>query len=98
MDGMELGVIDDIDPASVTNPRVPDTDGDGIVDGNEDRNQNGRVDSGELDPRRVDTDGDLLPDGAEDANLNGRFEANLGKQMAHRAIQTKAVCPMVSKY
>ena len=40
----------DLDPASTTNPFVADTDGDGIIDGTEDANHNGRVDAGETDP------------------------------------------------
>ena len=73
-DPIELGLIDDLDPFSVTDPRERDTDGDGIADGAEDRNANGRVDEGELDPRRVDTDGDGLTDSMEDANRDGRFQ------------------------
>ena len=53
--------------------RIPeaDTDEDGLADGLEDRNGNGRVDHGETDPRSADTDGDGLPDGVEDANRDG---------------------------
>ena len=42
-----------------------DTDGDGIPDGGEDSNLNGRVDDGETDPRNVDSDGDGIFDGAD---------------------------------
>lgn len=42
----------DADPQTETNPIDPDTDGDGIPDGEEDANQNGRVDPGETDPNQ----------------------------------------------
>ena len=40
-----------------------DTDGDGILDGTEDVDQDGRVDYGETNPLDQDTDDDRLPDG-----------------------------------
>ena len=40
----------DADPSTTTDPVDEDTDGDGIKDGEEDINHNGRVDSGETDP------------------------------------------------
>ncbi|WP_395806648.1 adventurous gliding motility lipoprotein CglD [Archangium minus] len=62
-DGVESGVTQnldtancaaifrpDINPGSTTDPTNPDSDGDGVSDGAEDNNQNGGVDSGELDP------------------------------------------------
>jgi hypothetical protein len=48
-----------------TNPEDPDTDHDGIPDGEEDANHNGRLDAGETDPRNWDTDGDGLSDKEE---------------------------------
>ena len=42
--------IPDQDPSTITNPLSEDSDNDGILDGREDRNQNGRVDAGESDP------------------------------------------------
>ncbi len=45
-----------------TNPFDSDSDHDGIPDGEEDANHNGRVDPGETDPRNWDTDGDGLSD------------------------------------
>jgi len=54
-----------------TDPARPDTDGDGRIDGLEDRNANCRVDPGETDPRSPDTDGDGLNDQDElDANTD----------------------------
>ncbi|OJH35247.1 adventurous gliding motility lipoprotein CglD [Cystobacter ferrugineus] len=44
------GYVGDADPSTQTNPTAADSDGDGLADGAEDSNQNGRVDSGELDP------------------------------------------------
>ena len=57
------GFVTDADPSTQTNPGNPDTDGGGIDDGVEDRNQNGRIDPGELDPNdprddRLDSDSD----------------------------------------
>ncbi len=58
--------------ASLAPPPQPvDTDGDGLHDGLEDKNHNGRVDPGETDPRSPDSDGDLIPDGVEDADRDG---------------------------
>lgn len=42
-----------------------DTDEDGILDGNEDANHNGSLDSGETDPCKADTDEDGIQDGTE---------------------------------
>jgi len=47
------GVPVDLDPMTTTDPTRRDSDGDGIDDGAEDTNQNGRVDTGELDPRNM---------------------------------------------
>ncbi len=57
-----------------TCPWNADSDGDGIADGKEDRNADGRVSTGEEDPRKVDTDGDGLPDNIEDTNLDGLYD------------------------
>ena len=55
----------DLEPLDTTNPISNDTDNDGIADGDEDVNRNGRVDLGETDPGNPDTDNDGLPDGVE---------------------------------
>ncbi len=62
-------IVDD-DPETVTDPTNPDTDGDGILDGDEDKNHDGEYDieEGETDPLFGDTDGDGLPN---DYNGNG---------------------------
>ena len=49
-------------PVNVTSPVIADTDGDGLMDGEEDANRNGRLDPGETDPNNPDTDGDGLSD------------------------------------
>ncbi len=49
----------------VYNPGDGDMDDDGIMDGNEDLNANGRVDWPETDPGESDTDGDGVLDGIE---------------------------------
>ena len=55
----------DLDLSTQTDPANPDTDGDGLLDGNEDFNLNGQKDPGESDPGLSDTDGDGLADGEE---------------------------------
>ncbi|MBN1209959.1 MAG: thrombospondin [Myxococcaceae bacterium] len=69
LDGVELGAttnldpttctrfVADSDPASTTDPTRADSDGDGVSDGAEDNNQNGQVDSGELNPGTSDATG-----------------------------------------
>jgi outer membrane protein OmpA-like peptidoglycan-associated protein len=52
-----------------------DDDGDGLKDAVEDKNGNGKLDSGETDPLIKDTDADGLTDGQEDFNSNGVREA-----------------------
>jgi|GEM_PF-1556285 len=67
--------VPDADPTSTTDPTNPDTDGDGLIDGDEDANNDGATvntiggtgtdGSGETDPNNPDTDGDGLNDGDE---------------------------------
>jgi uncharacterized protein (TIGR03382 family) len=68
--------VPDTDPASTTDPNDPDSDDDGLSDGDEDANGDGAVTdmviggvgtagSGETDPNNPDSDGDTLLDGAE---------------------------------
>ncbi|MEM3396750.1 MAG: CARDB domain-containing protein [Thermoplasmata archaeon] len=77
-DGLEIGLVQpqgnntnmslfvaDTDPVTTTNPGDDDSDDDGIIDGNEDVNRNGQVDSGETNPGLTDTDDDGLSDGLE---------------------------------
>ena len=66
------GVPDAVDP----DPNSPDADGDGLLDGQEDRNANGVIDAGETDPMDADTDDDGLNDGLEDLNGNGEVDAD----------------------
>jgi hypothetical protein len=61
------GLPNGVDP----DPTNPDTDGDGLLDGMEDRDADATLDAGETDPRLPDTDGDGLMDGREDRNFNG---------------------------
>ncbi len=73
--------VADADPTTRTNPLLADTDRGSVTDGAEDRNRNGRVDSGETDPNvgsddvpNPDTDGDGIPDtveGTDDADGDG---------------------------
>ncbi|WP_043401602.1 OmpA family protein, partial [Archangium violaceum] len=80
-DGTELGVtranapagtnldspdfVPDEDPSTTTDPKKADSDGDGLNDGAEDKNANGRMDSGETNPSDTDTDDGGLSDGDE---------------------------------
>ncbi len=55
-----------------THPLNPDTDGDGIKDGTEDKNKNGIYEPAtETSPLKKDSDGDGIDDGIEDSNKNG---------------------------
>jgi hypothetical protein len=68
-DGIEVGATTNLDPttctsfvgdqnpSTTTDPTNADSDGDGVSDGAEDNNQNGQVDSGELDPSAGDASG-----------------------------------------
>lgn len=58
-----------------TDPARADTDGDGIPDGVEDANRNGKRDAGETNALVADTDGDGIVDGAEDSNRNGLVDS-----------------------
>ncbi|WP_374755141.1 hypothetical protein [Arcicella aurantiaca] len=71
-----LVFVPDADATTKTNPKVTDSDLDGIADGVEDANKNGKQDnpvigtsttvgSGETDATNPDSDGDTLLDGAE---------------------------------
>lgn len=80
-DGMELGKTSslnaacgfapDSDTFSRTDPTSQDTDGDGLGDGAEDKNKNGRVDSGESNPLKKDSDCDGLSDPDETSGALG---------------------------
>lgn len=58
------------------NPKLEDSDGDGLSNYIEDRNGNGIVDKNETDPENPDSDGDGLLDGIEDSNGNGIVDNN----------------------
>lgn len=58
-------VPDEVEVATGTDPSSDDSDGDGLLDGTEDADQDGVLDPGETDPRLLDTDGDGLSDGVE---------------------------------
>ncbi|MGA9524494.1 MAG: adventurous gliding motility lipoprotein CglD [Myxococcaceae bacterium] len=86
LDGVELGRTSSVDaacgfvgdahPVTRTLPTEVDSDQDGIHDGFEDLDHNGRVDGGETDPNSPDTDGDGIRDGLEDVNGNGAKDAD----------------------
>lgn len=61
--GTDLALFQmDLDTNSITNPLNPDMDGDGLLDGDEDRNHNGRIDDWESNPILQDSDYDGLFD------------------------------------
>ncbi len=79
-DGLEVGLVGDLDPSTTTDPLDDDTDDDGLVDGDEDTDANGAtvnaiggtgtIGAGETDPLAADTDGDSLPDGVDPGPLD----------------------------
>jgi hypothetical protein len=69
------GLSDNLERSTGTDPTKADSDGDGIPDGVEDANKNGKVDPDESDPRKADSDADGVPDRVEDANQNGARDA-----------------------
>jgi len=68
------GLSNDLEILIGTDINNPDTDNDGILDGIEDFNKNGKIDSLETNPLLADTDGDGIIDGLEDFNKNGIIE------------------------
>ena len=65
--------------ANPTDPTNPDSDGDGLPDGEEDANQNGRVDPGETDPNKRDTDGNGKSDAEDKAQGQQQGQAQEAK-------------------
>ncbi len=69
------GVPDDIEPLLGLDPNNPDSDGDGIRDGDEDFDDDGLSNAGEAvlgsDPTNEDSDGDGIKDGDEDSDGDG---------------------------
>jgi hypothetical protein len=68
------GVLDAIEcgnppPRGCSNRVLPDSDGDGLSDGEEDSNRSGAQDPGETHVRKIDTDGDRYEDGIEQLGL-----------------------------
>jgi hypothetical protein len=70
------GLPDFLELIAGTDPALPDTDGDGLSDGTEDRNGNGIRDPRETSAVIADTDDDGLLDGEEDRNGNGGVDGN----------------------
>ncbi|WP_244224536.1 adventurous gliding motility protein AgmC [Corallococcus sicarius] len=92
LDGTELGVTElntpvgtnrqspnfkpDADPSTKTDPKKTDTDGDGLKDGDEDANHDGRRADAETDPSQKDTDGGGIDDGVEAQGGSDPLDAN----------------------
>ena len=74
------GVIDDAEILAGLDPDNPDSDGDGIRDGDENLDNDGLSDAMEIllgtDPLNNDSDGDGILDGNEDTDLDGLTDAN----------------------
>ena len=60
----------DTDPTTKTDPLDADSDNDGLLDGQEDKNENGKVDTDETNPTDTDSDDDGLTDNNEDKDLD----------------------------
>jgi MYXO-CTERM domain-containing protein len=85
-DGLHIGTnldvfIPDVDPATTTDPRNPDTDGGGVNDGLEDLNHDGRVEVGETDPNDPsddpgppDRDFDGVPDATDNCPMTWNMD------------------------
>lgn len=86
------GIWDGVEYFVGLQPLIRDSDADGLIDGVEDKDWDGRIDSGETDPKVMDSDRDGLCDGycrmrigrrivyiGEDRNLDGKFTAG-GKE------------------
>ncbi|WP_158501810.1 Ig-like domain-containing protein [Vitiosangium sp. GDMCC 1.1324] len=110
-DGTELGVtaatapagtdtsspnfVPDADPSTTTNPKVADTDGDGLKDGEEDKNHDGRFDSGETDPNDPDTDHGGVSDGDEVKTNGNPLDDTDDFIIAGRGCSTSSGSPLV---
>jgi hypothetical protein len=74
LDSDHDGVPDDLEAVLGLDPHNPDTDGDGVGDGDEDFDGDGLLNKGEvvvgLDPTNTDTDGNGIGDGNEDADFD----------------------------
>ena len=70
-DGLEVGADYGL---GMCNPLLEDSDEDGLLDGEEDRDADGLVGVGETDPTLADSDGDGLLDGEEDRDGDGVWE------------------------
>jgi cysteine-rich repeat protein len=66
--GVESDLSNELEITYADAARVLDSDDDGLTDAQEDKNLNGRVDSGETNPDDADSDNDGLKDGAEVEN------------------------------
>ncbi len=65
LDSDNDGLLDVIESYIGTNPQNPDTDGDGLLDGEEMSSGHLEIGPNETDPRDSDTEGDVLGDGLE---------------------------------
>lgn len=69
--GTDIGLfVPDSDPNTFTDPLEPDTDDDGLIDGIEDTNHNGAIDTNETDPADPDTDDDGFSDSQDQFPLD----------------------------
>ena len=91
------GVPDDVEPLLGLDPNDPDSDDDGILDGDEDFDTDGLSNAGEVvlntNPTDADSDDDLTPDGQEDSD--GRRTERWGRDpLRHRPPQSGTATAM----
>jgi len=67
--GMAVASYNDSDPSSTTDPDDPDSDSDGLLDGEEDADLDGAQGDGETDPNDDDSDDDGALDGLDNCPL-----------------------------
>ena len=72
------GISDETENSLCTDPNDADSDDDGIIDGDEDVNQNDIIDASETDPCDRDTDRDGIQDGTEKSVTIGHTDTDLG--------------------
>ncbi len=80
--GTEGSFVGDADPETSTDPNSADTDGGGVSDGDEDINQNGRVDANERDPNAADDDTSAPEPSTPSGRLRGGVDCGGGAPLA----------------
>jgi len=85
------GLIKNVAFLPVAEGAIPDRDGDGLADSDEDRNENDVVDPGETDPDDPDCDGDGVPDGIDKRRLTPSAWLSLApKRVSFSSVEGRA--------